>query len=99
MTFSEKIKIIDDKIEQNNTQYNLDTRAARSFALSTRNIGKYEFLKGGDVLPEKRLLEKAAIKRFECSPLGSELKKQTDNLGRQYQGLDEVYEFDKKEEK
>ena len=50
-------------------------------------------------MPEKRLLEKVAIKRFECSPLGSELKKQTDNLGRQYQGLDEVYEFDKKEEK
>ena len=65
-------------------------------ALSTGNIGKYEFLKGGDVLPDKRLLEKAAIKRFECSRLGSELKKQTDNLGRQYQGLDKVYEFDKK---
>ena len=67
-------------------------------ALSTGNIGKYEFLKGEDVLLEKRQLEKAAIKRFECSPLDSELTKQTDNLGRQYQGLDKVYEFDKKGE-
>ena len=35
-------------------------------ALSSGNNCKYEFLIGGDVLPEKELLEKAAtIKRFE----------------------------------
>ena len=34
---------------------------------------------GNDVLPEKDLSQKdAAIKRFEYSPLGSELKKQSD---------------------
>ena len=34
---------------------------------------------GGDVLPEKGLLQKAAtIKSFEYSPFGCELKRQTD---------------------
>ena len=48
-------------------------------SLSLGSVGKYEFLTGQEVLLEKRLLEKAAtIKRFEYSPLGSELKKQTD---------------------
>ena len=47
-------------------------------ALSLGNVSKYEFLTGKDVLPEKDLLGKAAtLKRFEYSPLGSELKKQT----------------------
>ena len=47
--------------------------------LSSGDVGKYEFFAGKDVLPEKYLLEKAVtIKRFENSPLGSELKKQTD---------------------
>ena len=47
--------------------------------------GKYEFLTG------KGQLEKAAtIKRFEYSPLGSELKKQTDIAKKQYQGLEKV---------
>ena len=45
-------------------------------ALSSGNVGKYEFLTSEYVLPEKGLLEKAAtIKRFEYSPLCSELKK------------------------
>ena len=34
--------------------------------LSSEDIGKYKLLSGGDVLPEKGLLKKAAtIKRFE----------------------------------
>ena len=48
-------------------------------ALSSRNVGKYEFLTSKDVLPKKDFLEKAAtIKRFEYSPLGKGLKAQTD---------------------
>ena len=50
---------------------------------------------GRDVSPEKDLLEKAAaIKILEYSPLGSELKKQTDSARKLYQSLDNVYEFD-----
>ena len=81
MTVSEKIKTIDNKIDQHKAQYNLDWQTAMISVLSSGNIGKYEFLTGKDVLPEKDLLEKAAtIKRFEYSLLGSELKKQTSNL-------------------
>ena len=50
---------------------------------------------GRDVSSEKDLLEKAAaIKILEYSPLGSELKKQTDTARKLYQSLDNVYEFD-----
>ena len=79
MTVREEIKIIDNKIEQNKTQYNWDRQTAKISALSSGNVGKHEFLTNDDVLPEKGLLEKAAsMKRFEYSPLGNELKKQTD---------------------
>ena len=68
MTASEKIKTINKKIEQNKAQYNLDRQTAKISALSSGNVGKYEYFTGQDVLPEKYLLEKApAIKRFECS--------------------------------
>ena len=97
MTVSEKIKTINNKIEQNKTQYNLDRQTAKSLALSSENVDKYEFLKGENILPEKQLLEKAAkMKRFEYSPLGSEMKKQTSISKDQYQGLDKVHEFSKK---
>ena len=44
---------------------------------------------GKNVLPEKGLLEKKAttMKKFEYSPLGRELKKQTDIAKTQYQKL------------
>ena len=49
-----------------------------------------------DVLPEQNLLKKAAaIKRFENSPLGKELKAQTDIPKKHYQKLDNNFEFDK----
>ena len=48
-------------------------------------VGKYEFLISKNVLLEKVLLEKAtAIKKFEYSPLGSELKKRTGLAKDQY---------------
>ena len=44
------------------------------------------------VLPEKGLLEKAAaIKRFEYSPLGKELKSQTSAAEKQYQVLVKIF--------
>ena len=83
MTVSEKIRIIDNKIEQRKAQYDLDRQTAKISALSSGNVDKYEFLTGKDVLQEKVLLEKAAaIKKFEYSSLGGELKKQTDIEGK-----------------
>ena len=58
-----------------------------------------------DVLPEENLLQKAAaIKIFEYSPLGSELKKQTEikkkkKKKKTYQDLDKVWKSKYKWEK
>ena len=82
MSITEKIKAINKKNEQNKAQHDLDKKKTGKIpALSSRNVSKYEFLTGKsvkDVLLKKDLLEKAAtLKRFEYSPLGSDLKKQT----------------------
>ena len=69
MNICEKIKTINNKIEQNKAQYNLDRQTAKLSALSSGNISKIELLTSKDVLPEKNLLQKAAtMKRFEYSP-------------------------------
>ena len=66
MSISEKIKAINNKIVQNKGQPELDRQTAKISVLSSGNVSNYEFLTGKDVLPEKDLLEKAAImKRFE----------------------------------
>ena len=70
MLVSEKIRTINNKVTQ--------TKKQLSSVLSSGNIIKYKFLTSEDVLTEKDLSEKAAtIKRFENSPLGSELTKRT----------------------
>ena len=65
MTASEEIKIIYNKVDLNKAQDNLDIEKSKIPALSSGNVGKYAFLIGKEVLPERGLLEKAAtIKRF-----------------------------------
>ena len=99
MTVSEKIKTTDNKIEQNKAQYNLDRQTAKILALSSGNVGKYEFVTGKYFFPEKELLEKLSIrKRLEFLPLGSELKKQTDIAKKQYHGLSKVHRFDNEDD-
>ena len=86
MRISEKIKLINSKIKQKKTQYDSDRQTTEISGLSSGNVSKYEFLIGKDVLPKKYLQGKAAtIKRFEYSPLGKELKVQTDIAKKQYQ--------------
>ena len=95
MTVKEKIKIISNKSEQNKVQYDLDKLTAEISAISSENVSKYEFLTS-EVLPEKGLFEKAAtIKRFEYSPLSSELKKWHCKKIISYQGLNKVHECDR----
>ena len=53
MSISEKIKAINNKIDQNKARDNLDKQPAKISDLSSGNIGKYEFLTSKDVLPEK----------------------------------------------
>ena len=73
MIITEKINIIDNKIKLNKAQYDLDKQTAKISALLSRNVSKYEFLTGKDVLPEKDMQQKAAtMNRFEYSPLAQE---------------------------
>ena len=44
MAVREKIKTIDNRIEQDRAQYSLDIQAANISTLSSINISKYEFL-------------------------------------------------------
>ena len=66
--------------------------------MSPRNLIKCEFLTEKDVLPEKDLLQKAvALKRFEYSSLGKELKTQTSVAEKQFQGLNKYFNPEKEE--
>ena len=58
MTFSEKIKTIDNKIDQFKAQYNSDRQAAKILVLWSGNVGKFKSLAGEDFLPEKKTLRK-----------------------------------------
>ena len=49
MIIIERSKTIDNKINQNQAQYNLDRETATFSALSSGNVSKYEFLTGKDV--------------------------------------------------
>ena len=90
MSINEKIKTINNKIEQNKAQYDLDRQAAKISALSSGNISKYEFLTAKDVLEKT-----ATMRRFEYSPIGKKLKAQADFAKKQYQKLEDTYDFDK----
>ena len=49
MILTDEIKILDDKIKANQVQYNLDRKAAKNSALSSKNLDKYEHLTGEDL--------------------------------------------------
>ena len=49
MTVTDQIKILNRKIKQNKSQYDLDRKAAEIFALSSKNLNKYELLTGEDL--------------------------------------------------
>ena len=49
MTITDQIKILDRKIMQNEGQYDLDSKAAKIYALSSNNFNKYECLTGKDL--------------------------------------------------
>ena len=44
MIISGKIKKISNKIKQNKVQYDIDRKTANNSAVSSRHVGKYEFV-------------------------------------------------------
>ena len=66
MTVTDQIKILNRKIKQNKSQYDLDREAAKISALSSNNLDKYELLTGEDLDLKSSTIEQAT---FEYSPL------------------------------
>ena len=73
MTVSDQIKISDRKNKQNEAQYDLHREAAKIFAISSNNLGKYEYLTGEDLDLKPSTVEQA---KFEYSPLGKGLSEE-----------------------
>ena len=69
MTRKEQNKILDDKIEANNAQYNLDRMNAEISAYSSGDLPKYEYLTKKDLGYKPDAFEQA---KFEYSPLGKD---------------------------
>ena len=61
-------KILDKKIMQREVQYDLDRKAAKISAVSSKNLDKYEYLTGEELGLEPSTVEQA---RFEYSSLGN----------------------------
>ena len=72
MTVTDQIKILNRKIKQNETQYDLDKKAAEISALSSYNLDKYKYLTGEDLGLKPSAVEKA---KFEYFPLGNTFNK------------------------
>ena len=67
MTVTDQIKILNRKIEQNESQYDLDREVAKVSALSSKNLDKYELLTGEDLNLKPSTIEQA---KFEYFSLG-----------------------------
>ena len=67
MTVTDQIKILNRKIKQNESQYDLDREAAKISALSSKNLDKYELLTGEDLDLKPSIVAQVT---FEYSPLG-----------------------------
>ena len=72
MTVTDQIKILDRKIKQNKSQYDLDREAAKISALSSNNLDKYELLTGEDLVLKPSTIEPEI---FEYSSLSKVFNK------------------------
>ena len=75
MTLTDQIKILNRKIKQNKAQYDLDRKAAKISALSSKNLDKYEYLTGEDLGLKPSTVEQT---KFEYFSLGKVFNKGLD---------------------
>ena len=66
MTVKDQLKILDNKIRQNQADYNLYRKNAKTSGLSSGKLDKYEYLTGVDLGYRPDPVQKA---KFEYSPL------------------------------
>ena len=67
MTVKDQLKILDNKITQNQSDYDLYRKNAKIFAVNSRKVDKSEYLTGKDLGYRSDPVKKA---KFEYSPLG-----------------------------
>ena len=72
MAVTDQIKILNKKIKQNESQYDVDIKATEISALSSKNLDKYELLTGEDLDLKPSTVAQA---KFEYSPLGNVFNK------------------------
>ena len=72
MTVKGQLKILDNKIRQNQAYYDLYSKNAKISALSSGKLDKYEYLTGEDLGYRPDPVQKA---KFEYSPLGQVFNK------------------------
>ena len=72
MTLTDELRTLDDKIKANQAVYDLDREAAKSFALSSKKLNKYEYLTSEDLEYKPGAVEQV---KFGYSPLGQIFKK------------------------
>ena len=86
MTATDQIKILDDKIKSNQAQYDLGREAAKTSALSSKDLlEKYEHLTGEDLGHKPSVFENA---KFEYSPLGMTFINNTKNKANKNKAYD-----------
>ena len=56
----------------------IDRQTTKTFALSSENVDKYEFLTGEDMNGKRTVRKNCYNQKLKYSPLGSELRKQKD---------------------
>ena len=90
MTITDQIKVLHQKIMQNETQYDLDRKSAKISALSSDNLNKYEYLAGEDLGLKPSTVDQA---KFEYSSLGKIFNKglsEDDKKERLFKGLKNI---------
>ena len=80
MTVKDQLKILDRKIKQNKSDYNLYRQNAEISALSSSDLDKYEYLTEKDLDYKPDPIQKA---KSEYSPLGQVFNKGLESSERQ----------------
>ena len=87
---------IEDQIKDEKLQYDINREAAKTSALSSGKIDKYEYLTGKEMLPSNQqlIIEHA---KFTYSPLGKAFEKQTKTIEDQGEKQIKVIQDNKKQ--
>ena len=80
MTLTDKLKILDDKIKANQTQYNLDREADPISTLSPKELDKYEYLTDEALGYKQGVVEQVKFEYFPLSKVFNKGLKKDDKV-------------------